>query len=902
MSDGKDSQMENEPSSTAPVGVSHPPVDCWDELVSSLNAVKSLENFSSMKAYPLAINPVIRVNEHVIALPLTDNGAEIIKQASTRTKGGNGNEAALDTSVDNVWKLGLKNFNILHPGWPAFLKNILDKVCEDLDITESVDTQPHEILLCEQDGFPQWQDKAQDMEGIIAMLTIYLPSEHRGGEVRLSYAEKDCTFDVSELSMFNTRALAWSADAIYKAEKITSGRRLMLIYQIVDKFAILNSPSTIDQPTGPVSKALRQCVQQAPNFSPKIYLLDHRYPLPELSLRMLKGHDYAICKTLDELCSQHGLYLLLGRLEKHRTTLGHSDVDSDTDESTFCVDLLDYANGVEIAKTVIFPKDQVLNDPFREDRIAGILVSSESSAFGDTVAIICPKIHLASYINPSQSTNLENIIQMVIRDIDDRSDTCEHPEASLGVLEEIVDSWQDSKLPSGVRSRVVQWVWENQYRSLFIKILSSEMSLQVDPQTMVTIAQMINTDICDAEQATLRWGKYFDGAFHPTQDLKNVTMSLEIIGSNILDAFKFSFSAWKMTVQQHMFRNNVSLNWDDIQYFRCSIVPAKEHPDWVLNCLIPALRAPGRKNLLRTTVCELLPGWPNQNNGNRDMVDKILLCTYQTAALEITDFQSESYCQSSASLFLRLVTKSLCAGLTPAVIRLFDASWTNIAPQHASSDASPLMGYKAIIKEFLNHLGWILQFCRFPHIFSTREIFKLFVRRYIYAAAPSYPEKLPGWSHKPRGCGCEICLEVDEFLKSEDFSKGEFIVKDISHLKSRLPRGVIRCVHRSTEEPTDSLVYRLYKIKDKEFEQDVECYNKEVLAFEKDFMTLRNHYMEELFGEADYREFVMLEKVKNSEGHKELVAAAAAIEGKKRKAAESSTDEDKPVIKRSTKA
>ncbi|KAI0182841.1 hypothetical protein EV127DRAFT_491236 [Xylaria flabelliformis] len=860
-------EIDKEFSSTISTDMSQSSEHCWAELVSSLNAVKSLESFTCMKTYRSAVNPVIQVNEDLVTLPLTDHGAEIIKQADRHAHVGDGTQAAMDISNDGVWKLDTKNFSLLHPDWPSFLETVLDDVCKDFGITESVDAQLYELLLCEQDGLSQCQNETGETTGMIAMLTIYLPSAHQGGVIRLSHAEQDQTFDLSELSMFATRVLAWSPTATYEAEKITLGRCLILNYSITDKSATLKSPSSGSRQTETVTQALRQCVQQDPNFSTKIYMLDHKYPRAELLFKKLKGHDYAVCQTLKESCSLQGLYLLLGRPKMQRTTLDvDKDVNEDINECILHVDILDGESGLEMAKRVVFTGGQLLWDP---DRIG-------SSAL-ETVAILCPRVHLASYIDPSRSSNLENIIQVVMQDIEDRSDTYGYPGDSLGVLEEIVDSWHGSNLPSSIRAAVMQWAWNKQYQSLFIKILSSEMDLRVDVDTMNAVAQIINADILqDAVIINVPWHKYFVGVIRPTQNLKNVTLSLEAIESKILDDRKPSFKVWRSTVEQHMFRNNTSLKWGDILFFLQSIVPADERLHWVLNCVY------------------------HSGNEYLHIANTIILCTYPKVALEVTDFQVERFCSSPASLFANILRASLSVGLRVAAIRLLDASWTNIAPHHASIDTSPLMEHKVIIRDFLNCLVSILRFYQFPYISSTREIFKLLVRRYMYAAPPSYPKKLPGWTHKSRGCGCKICLEVDKFLESEESSKGEFIVEDIEHLKSRLPRGVIKCVNRPNKRLNiPSLVYRLYKLKDKEFEQDVESYNKQVSAFEKDFKMLRNEYMEGLFGEADYRELVMLEKLQNSEGQQQL---AAAVDGKKRKAGENLFNGTGPTRKRKTKS
>lgn len=423
MSDTNDSKAGNERWPTIPAGIGHSPVCCWDELVSSLNVIKSLESFSSIKTYPYAANPVIQINEQVVALPLTELGAKIIKQVSGHTNAKDGAQPAIATSV---WEIDAQSFNILSPDWPSFLNMILTDACRGLGLTEFVDAEPYKLFLCEKDGFPHWQDKTGEMAGMLAVLAIYLPSAHKGGVVRLSHAGQDCTFDISEQSMFATRALAWSTSAAYQAEQIVAGRRLMLIYRIVDKSMIHNSASKIHSPIEIVAQALCRCVQQAPNFTPKIYGLDHQYPRGKLSLSTLKGHDYAVCKALKDSCSQHGFYLLLGHLEKQRTTLDHpendggtytdsnsdvdnkidigkdsvtlenspADEDSHTDEdrhaeeNTVSVDLLDGMNGDVVAKSMISTKNQVLRDPYREDRIT----SSGGSVFSDAVSFILPRV------------------------------------------------------------------------------------------------------------------------------------------------------------------------------------------------------------------------------------------------------------------------------------------------------------------------------------------------------------------------------------------------------------------------------------------------------------------------------------------------------------------------------
>ncbi|TRX89372.1 hypothetical protein FHL15_009809 [Xylaria flabelliformis] len=874
--------MEEEAPSTNSADKDQASSCCWDELASSLYAVKSPESFSYIKTYPCAVNPVIQVHEDIIALPLTGHGAEIIKQADKNANVQNGTQVALDEGINSVWKLDAKKFNLLNPDWSSFLRTGLDDACEGLGITESVDIQPYELLLCEQGGFYQWRHKMRETMRMVAMLAIYLPSAHQGGEIRLRYGGKRCTFDTSKSSMFTTRALAWSSNAAYDEEKLLSGRRLMLIYKIVDKSATENSSSHIDQPIEIVGRALHQCATKVPNFSAKIYLLDYHYPRVELILDKLKGHDRAVGDALNELCAGHGLHFFLGRLDTQRTTLGSSATDSGTCESLFSVELLDGFHGVHIAKNVLFTKDQLINDPHRDGRVADISPSFRGRLSRGAAAIICPTIHLPSYLYPPQNANFHNIILVVLRDIVYKPSAQGHPGDYLRVLREMVDSTHFPELSPGTFSKVLKWAWGKRYVSLFWKIISREIGLRVDPERMSAIAHIINADILEnADIAQIQWDRYFSGVFCHTQDFKNVTLNLEIVQNRIRDDLKLSFEGWKKPIQQHIFRKKLSLNLGDVDYLLHSVMPAKESLDWVLNCIVPALRAQDRRDLLRMCICLLLERRENGSLANaKEIADKIILYTYRTAALETVDFDGEAYLSSLAKGFRDLIGSCLHAGLKTAVIMLLDASWTNIAPQHANPGALPLKECSANIKEFLQDLGGLLKDHNFPYISSTKEIFKLLIRRYVYAEAPTYPEKLPGWTHKLRGCGCEICLELDKFLQSEFLIKTEFSVGDTSHLKSRLPRDVFRFVHKPTEQRADLRVYWVYKIKGKEFQQDAESYNEQVLEFEKYFEALRNDYMQGLFGEADYRHLIMLEKVQNSEGQKQLKVAAAAARKK----------------------
>ncbi|KAI0100538.1 hypothetical protein GGR51DRAFT_564072 [Nemania sp. FL0031] len=890
------SQSLGEPQLAIPSRTSPSPLYCWDGLAASLDAVKTLDNFSRLKSYQLAPNPVIQLSDSFVTLPLTDHGVEAIKNACKRVVIKDGSQT--DHEMDGCWRLGNDQFKLINPAWPSFFNIILDDVRADLDIPESIDTKLHELILHEKGSLSGLKVEASKEQGKIATLSVYLPSVYEGGQILLSYTGKECTFDIAESSMFQTKALAWASSVTYATRNVFSGHRLSLNYDIVAKPASQNSSSNFGRQIESVHTTLRQCIQQDPNFSTKIYLLDHQYSRASMSFSKLLGHDEAVFKVLKELCAQHGLFILLGFFRDNVTTLRVQKADNDTAETIYLVDLINGTDATEIAKDTTFTEAQFLNSQNFKDRLATNAEKPESSSNdkqeearndSDAGLILCPKLHLGSYLYPGSKTNFPNMVQLVRDDLDASPDKNRCIGVSLRLLEEIVDSWHNYEPDPSVHSSFIHWAWERKHRNLFIKMISSAIMRGVDPETMNVIAKIINMDgLKSTETNDIRWGKYFDGAICHTHDLQHIALNLQIVEDKIEDGLKSSFRIWKQAVEQHVFRTKAASSLDDVLFFL------------IRSSLVPALSV-AKKKTLRESIYQILSEGQKANLPNaEDIANTIVLCTQQKAALELVDFEGPSYFISPAKRFVTLLDLCLQARLEKSVTSLLDACWANIAPLHEKLDSFPLLPWKTNIRKFLNDLGRLLHVHSFPHRLSTRELFKLFISRYIYSAVPSYPEKLPGWSCKSRGCGCEICVELDKFLRADDLEKKEFPKEHRAHLKTRLPNdGTFTWTLKQPEDDQDAVEFVVHKIKDLEFEKELESYNEALLGVESHFKILRHTYVKGLLADADYRELVMLEGVKNSEGAKQLADYPVVI-GEKRQADETWAQDDKPAQKKSS--
>jgi len=68
---------------------------------------------------------------------------------------------------------------------------------------------------------------------MFATVTIVLPSEFTGGDIRASHGDESLTLESAANSLYETTILAWYSKVDYETEELTSGYRLALAYDLV---------------------------------------------------------------------------------------------------------------------------------------------------------------------------------------------------------------------------------------------------------------------------------------------------------------------------------------------------------------------------------------------------------------------------------------------------------------------------------------------------------------------------------------------------------------------------------------------------------------------------------------------------------------------------------------------
>jgi hypothetical protein len=117
-----------------------------------LDHVESLGTFASFGTLEGFIDPHVYIDGRPISLPLSDDDAQRIIQASHKAPFGRGSETIVDASVRNTWEINCENFQLRNPGWQSYLNGILKKATEELGINPewgSVKAELYKMLLYE---------------------------------------------------------------------------------------------------------------------------------------------------------------------------------------------------------------------------------------------------------------------------------------------------------------------------------------------------------------------------------------------------------------------------------------------------------------------------------------------------------------------------------------------------------------------------------------------------------------------------------------------------------------------------------------------------------------------------------------------------------------------------------
>ncbi|MBS0304077.1 MAG: 2OG-Fe(II) oxygenase [Proteobacteria bacterium] len=259
-----------------------------------------------------------------IAFPLLPAQAARLIAVAERAPYGRGTETLVDTAVRRSWQIGADRVRIQGRHWQTTLDGVVERAAIGLGAGAGVQAELYKLLVYDEGSFFLEHRDTEKGPGMFGTLIVALPSLHGGGELVIRHREREARLDLRRSDLSELAWAAFYADCVHEVLPITSGCRLVLVYNLRRKGrGRLPRPPSYDKETVALERLLRVwCNEMAKPDEDQplklVYPLAHAYTPAELSFAALKGADAAAATVLttaagDAACELH---LALLRIEE----------------------------------------------------------------------------------------------------------------------------------------------------------------------------------------------------------------------------------------------------------------------------------------------------------------------------------------------------------------------------------------------------------------------------------------------------------------------------------------------------------------------------------------------------------------------------------------------------------
>ena len=236
-----------------------------------------------------------------LSFPVPQVQIDALIEKAERAPYGKGTKTLMDTSVRDCWQIDAKQVRLAGRTWPATFKKIMDIVSKGLGLGEGkLNAQLYKLLVYGKGGFFAAHRDTEKVKGMIATLSLSLPTPGEGGAIAISHGGREIVFDMSAQDPSELSYAAFYADCLHEARPVTEGHKISLVFNLQirsgKKWAGAPDYSGL---TEKVKACLADWRDQA-KTDKLVWLLDHSYSAENLSFDSLKGTDAVVGRVLGE--------------------------------------------------------------------------------------------------------------------------------------------------------------------------------------------------------------------------------------------------------------------------------------------------------------------------------------------------------------------------------------------------------------------------------------------------------------------------------------------------------------------------------------------------------------------------------------------------------------------------
>jgi hypothetical protein len=254
-----------------------------------------------------------------VPIPLKRGSAKSLIATCRVAPYGKGTETLVDTRVRKTFELDPQKFR-LGAEWNSAIADATRTITQSLGLpADRLEARLYKLLVYEKGGFFLPHRDSEKHDRMVASLIVVLPNPFEGGRliVRHGVAKHKLAFEEAAAGKSACFA-AFYADCEHEVERVTSGVRIALAYNLV-LAPQPGKPSGAATPTAPANRLAESIglwVARQP-AEPLVFALDHHYTQRGLSLDLLKGADRQLADLVVPAAAEADCVVHLAQVSRH---------------------------------------------------------------------------------------------------------------------------------------------------------------------------------------------------------------------------------------------------------------------------------------------------------------------------------------------------------------------------------------------------------------------------------------------------------------------------------------------------------------------------------------------------------------------------------------------------------
>ena len=258
-----------------------------------------------------------------LSFPVPEAQVRALIAVAERAPYGKGPDTLVDTSVRDCWQVDSTRVRLSGKTWPDTLAKILDAAATGLGCPSGrLDAHLYKLLAYETGGFFSPHRDTEKADGMIATLSISLPTVGSGGELIVRHRDREVRMDMNAGEPSELAFAAFYADCTHEVRPVTEGHRLSLVFNLCVRAGDSDTPREAPDYSEQVDEIAKRLVEwrHTEDAADKlVWLLEHEYSEAGLSFDALKNADAALAKTLARAADRADceLYAAIVHIEEH---------------------------------------------------------------------------------------------------------------------------------------------------------------------------------------------------------------------------------------------------------------------------------------------------------------------------------------------------------------------------------------------------------------------------------------------------------------------------------------------------------------------------------------------------------------------------------------------------------